>query len=176
MGLVGGHWIAITILNLLVGRIDVDMVVRVVSRVDRNLINRLVVRIVRKRRGWLLLANVISKGLACTAASGVSRKFVELIEFVLDLVEAQGLGLAAVGSGDNLALGVGHNRLGIFEVRVIRKLERKLLHLAALYDLGHLRSPGAGRGVRSVLVGEGLFPVGTVNRIIALVVLFQRVS
>lgn len=85
---VGGHFIAVTILNLLVGRSDVDLVVSVINCIDRNLINRLVVLVVRKRRGRLLLANVISKGLACTAASGVSRKFVELIEFVLDLVNS----------------------------------------------------------------------------------------
>ena len=77
-----------------------------------------------------------------------------MIEFVLDLVEAQGLGLAAVGSGDNLALGVGHNRLGIFEVRVIRKLERKLLHLATLNDLGCRRRPGTLRVVLGVYVSE----------------------
>ena len=127
-------------------------------------------------RAFALLAHIVREGLGGATASRVGLELVELIEFVLNFVEAPGLRLLAVGSGENLALGVGLNRRGIFEVRVIRKLERELLHLAALYDLGHLRSPGAGRGVRSVLVGEGLFPAGAVNRIIALVVLFQRVS
>ena len=43
-----------------------------------------------------------------------------------------------------------------FELCIIRKLERKPLHLAALNDLGRHGLPRAAGGVRSVLVGEGL--------------------
>ena len=119
VGRVSGHFIAITILNLLVGRSDVDMVVRVVSRVNRNLIDRPVVLIVRKRRGWLLFANEVREGLGSTTASGVSLEFVKLIELVLNRVEAQELRVFVVG--------FGLNRLGLIELVVIRKLERKPL-------------------------------------------------
>ena len=142
-----GHWLAITILNLLVGRSDVDMVVRVVSRVNRNLIDRLVVRIVREQRTVVFLAHVVREGLGSTTASGARRELVELIEFVINLVEAQGLGLVAVGSG-----GLAAN--DIRKICVGRKLERELLHLATLNDLSRHRRPGALRVVRSELVSE----------------------
>ena len=61
--------------------------------------------------------DVIGEGLGSTATGGVRLEFVELIECVLDLFEAQGLGFVPISLGRFAAN-------DILKLFVVRKLER----------------------------------------------------
>ena len=145
-----------------VGHLTVDVPIGIVRCNNRELVDRIIELVMRENRAIVLLAHIVREGLGSATARNISITLLQAVKRVSNRGEAQGLRIVATGSGRDGLDAV------VRKVLVIRKLERKLLHLATLNDLSRLRSPGAAGGVRNVLIGEGLSPVGADNRIIAL--------